>query len=154
MPQEIGAAVGFVITNVLHAGSIGPPLGPLKCRPVAGMTASESGRSKASRIPSVVQFGPSVAPSPIPRSANAAQISDWLAPVVSKRSAKSIASRSCKYVGFGGDSFSASVTICSVMSLPLGNPYLRMRFARTSQSVTHHNSPIRCGSSAPAGLNG
>src|SRR5437762_2141577 len=53
----------------------GPPTGPLLMKPTAGVTCKESGISKASCTPMVVELAGAVALKPRPRFAKAAQSS-------------------------------------------------------------------------------
>src|SRR5690242_9944037 len=52
-----------------------------------------------------------------------------------------MASRAWRKVGLAGASFMPSVTNCSTIWLPEAAPNLLIKFARTSQSVTHQTSP-------------
>ena len=139
---QLSAAVPLLVSvKLCKAGVNGPPTGPAAVKAALGVTPRLSGISNASVTPLVVELAGTTALAPMPRLANAAHSSFLFAPALSTRSACTIASRAWRNVGFAGDSFMPSVTSRIAIWLPAAPPSLLIRFARTSQSATHHTSP-------------
>src|ERR1051326_1360229 len=102
----------LVITKDTVVGVNGPPGGPLDPMK-AGVITRSSGRSNASCTQTVVELLGDAPLTPMPRLAKAAHNCARLAPPLSTRSAWIMPSRACRKLGFAGERFIPSVTICS-----------------------------------------
>src|SRR5258708_5065124 len=67
----------LVSVKLIELGVYGPPRGPEAVIPAAGVMLRASGTSKAATTPVVVELTGAVALDPMPRLANAAQMSAW-----------------------------------------------------------------------------
>ncbi len=138
--QLIVEAPSLLSVSVFIAGVKGPPLLPSMFQPLRSLISRLSGTSYCSTMPVVVVLAGAVAPSPMPRFANAVHTSPkspgWFTSVACR-----MPSRLWMKFGFAGLYFIPSVTRNMARSLPAKAPCLIIRLARSSLRIVHHTVP-------------